>query len=81
MTTDPSQDPERRAASQRHTPAQSAVIRALHSLKEDATFAWHEALAGRFDTLTNVGRAYGGLEAAVMQADRERQESHGDCPQ
>jgi hypothetical protein len=48
---------------------QTAVCRALHSLKEDAAHAWKEALGGNFEPLVNVGRSFKELERVIVEAD------------
>ena len=50
------------------------IIAALHSLKEDASWAWKEALEGREPDMHTLGTIWKRLERAIIQQDLQRKE-------
>lgn len=49
------------------------VVRALHSVKEDAAHAWQVALGGDLRGLPELSKSWINLERAIMEMDQECQ--------
>lgn len=50
------------------------LVQALWSLKEDAAFAYKQALEGEEPNLVTLGAAWKNIERVVMQLDLERKQ-------